>query len=372
MKIKTYWPVALLCIAMLGCEPTATKSGTDSGTETGSGTKEGSSTTSATAKKSFSLAWSEYPSWSVFGVADEVGLIDKAEGKMGTVEEKWGVDIVLTQADYDTCLTLYGGGTTDAVCITNMDVLAPALTRDSVSVLPTSTSDGADATIVVGIDDIDGLKGKKSYGLEKSVSQYMFERNLEKLGKDPADSPFANMDPAAAATAMQTSQENIESIVVWNPFVMETLRKRQGTKRLFDSTTIPEEIIDMVVIGKEVLAQPNGDKFACAVIDAFYQINQMIADPSKGDDTLVALGAKFSNLGLEDMKEVVKQTKFYKNGEEALGLFGKESFQKETMPAVVEFCVSHEITESKPTVGYGDASAKLNFDGQYIQKVMAK
>ena len=28
---------------------------------------------------SFSLAWSEYPSWSVFGVAHELGLVDKEE-----------------------------------------------------------------------------------------------------------------------------------------------------------------------------------------------------------------------------------------------------------------------------------------------------
>ncbi len=365
MTIKTFWPVALLLIAMLGCtvEPT-TKPTTQGGDDGGSG--------STAEKSTFTLAWSEYPSWSVFGVADEVGLIDKAEGKMGSVEEKWGVDIVLTEADYDTCLTLYGSGTTDAVCITNMDVLAPALSRESVSILPTSTSDGADATIVFGIETIDDLKGKKSYGLEKSVSQYMFERNLEKLGKDPADFPFANMDPAAAATAMQTSQENIDSIVVWNPFVMQTLRKREGTKRLFDSTTIPEEIIDMVAVGKEVLAKPGGEKFACAVIDAFYQVNQMMADPAKGDDTLVALGAKFSSLGLEDMKEVVKQTKFYKNGDEALALFSKETFQKETMPKVVEFCVSHGITESKPTVGFGDDAAQLNFDGKYIEKVKAQ
>ncbi len=317
----------------------------------------------------FSLAWSEYPSWSVFGVADEAGLIDKAKGKMGSVEKKWGVDIELTQADYDTCLTLYGGNTVSAVCITNMDVLSPALARDSVAILPTSTSDGADATITVGIDTIDALKGKTSYGFEKSVSQYMFERNLEIAGKDPADYPFSNMDPGAAAQAMQTNQENIESIVVWNPFVMQTLRTREGAKRLFDSTSIPEEIIDMVVVGKDELAKPNGDKFAHAIIDTFYQVNQMMADPQKGDDTLIALGAKFSNLPLEDMKEVVKQTRFYSSPAAGIELFDKESFQTKTMPLVVDFCVTHDITAEKPKVGFGDAAAQLNFDKSYMEAV---
>lgn len=320
----------------------------------------------------FSLAWSEYPSWSVFGVADEAGLIDKDKGKLGKVEKKWGVDIELKEADYDTCLTLYGSSTVNAVCITNMDVLSPSLARDSVAVLPTSTSDGADATITVGIEDLDGLKGKTSYGLEKSVSQYMFERSLEVAGKDPADYPFKNMDPAAAATAMQTSQENIESIVVWNPFVMQTLRTRDGSKRLFDSTSIPEEIIDMVVIGKETLEGPGGEKFACAIIDAYYQVNQMIADPAKGDDTLVALGAKFSSLPLEDMKEVVKQTRFYKSPEEGIALFDKEEFRTKTMPTVVDFCVSHGITSEKPKIGYGDAAAQLNFDKSHMETVQSR
>ena len=43
---------------------------------------------------SFTLAWSEYPSWSTFGVAHEVGIINGEKGKLGPIEKKWGVDIV--------------------------------------------------------------------------------------------------------------------------------------------------------------------------------------------------------------------------------------------------------------------------------------
>ncbi len=319
---------------------------------------------------SFSLAWSEYPSWSVFGVADENGIIDKDRGELGPVEKKWNVDIVLKETDYETCINLYGNNQADAVCITNMDVLAPALGRDSVAIMPTSTSDGADACIVVGMAGIDDLAGKDSYGLEKTVSQYMFERNLQLLGKDPAKFPFKNMDPAAAAQAMQTNQKNITSIVVWNPFVLQTLRTREGSQVLFDSTTIPEEIIDMVVVGKDSLSKPGGEAFASAVIETFYEVNRLLADPEKGDDTLVALGAKFSSLPLEDMKVVVQQTKFYQTAVAAAELYDSARFQTDTMPKVVDFCVEHEIVESKPTVGFGDASAQLNFDSRFLKKAV--
>ena len=115
---------------------------------------------------SFSLAWSEYPSWSVFGVADATGIINGKKGEMGPLEEKWGVDIELKEAEYDPCLAMYGAGQCDAVCITNMDILSPATGRPGVMVLPTSTSNGADACLVTAdIKSVEDLKGKKVFGL---------------------------------------------------------------------------------------------------------------------------------------------------------------------------------------------------------------
>lgn len=323
-------------------------------------------------KPAFSLAWSEYPSWSTFGVAHEKKLINGAEGKYGPIEEKWGVDIVLKEAEYDPCITMYGSGTCDAVCITNMDVLNSALGRKSVAILPTSTSVGGDACVVVGVEDVKGLREHKVYGLAKTVSEYCFARNLEKLGEKESDHKFTNMDPGAAAQAMQTKQEGYNAIMVWNPFVLQTLKIRKDAKVLFDSSTIPGEIIDMVVMAQQSLDKPGGKKFACAVADTFYAINKMLADPKTGDKTLVALGAKFSNLDLQAMKKVVRQTLFYKTPDEALALFSGEQLPQ-TMESVVGFCVSHRIVERKPKVGYGGAGAasgaQLRFDPSYIEEV---
>jgi NitT/TauT family transport system substrate-binding protein len=373
--------VAFVCLFAFGCK---CKSPVED-PATGGGT------TQTTSTPSFSLAVSEYPSWSVFLVADMQGLIDGKEGAQGTVEKKWGVDVVLKEADYDTCLTLFGSGTVDASCQTNMDSLAPALGRPSTAILPTSTSVGADACIVVGINSIEDLKGKTTYGLEKSVAQYAFERGLEEKGQNPSDFPFKNMDPGAAAQAMQTGQANIESIQVWNPFVLQTQRTREGATVLFDSSLIPEEIIDMVVIGKDSLSKPGGEAFACCVIDTFYQTNALLGaalgnDPLNEqqaqevvakltDDqkkTLVALGAKFSNLPAEDMAQVVRATRFYKNADEGIGLFTGQKFQGTTMPKVVDFCVGHGIVDNKPTVGFAEQGAQLNFDPQFMQKVKDK
>ena len=342
-------------------------------------------TTLAADPPSFTLAWSEYPSWSAFGVAHEVKLINGKKGKLGPIERKWNVDIVLKEADYDPCLMMYGSGQTDAVCITNMDVLNPALSVPSVAILPTSTSYGADACIVAkNITDAKQLRGKKVYGLAKTVSEYCFVRNLEILGENEKNHRFTNMDPGAAALAMQQKQKGYDAIVVWNPFVLETLNKRKDVRILFDSTTIPGEIIDMVAMSQKSLDKPGGEAFACAIIDTFYSLNRRMAAPETRDDTLIALGEKFSHLNLASMKQVVKQTKFYSTPAMALALFsGGKSFPgdevkdqpnlEDIMKTVVKFCVDHEVVPKEPVVGYGSKrrapKAALRFDPTYIRKV---
>jgi len=361
-KMKKQWfLLSLMSLTFAGCEPAKTPATTgDSGSLSGSSSKPAV----------FTLAWSEYPSWSIFGVADEAGLLNGEAGEQGELEKKWNVDVVLKGVDYDTCITMYGSNTADAVCLTNIDTLGPAMDRASVAIVPTSTSVGADACIAVGVDNIEELKGKTTRGLERSVSQYAFERILVKKGLSPADFPFTNMDPGAAAQAMQTGDSSIESIMVWNPFVMQTLRDQPKSKKLFDSSDIPEEIIDMVVVAKDSLAKEGGRRFARCILETIYSINQRMEDPKTADKTLIAIGAKFSNLELDDMKQVVQQTQFYKTPADALKLFESETFRNTTMPLVADFCVAQKIVAQKPSIGFDKADSQMNFDSSYLKEFM--
>jgi NitT/TauT family transport system substrate-binding protein len=342
------------------------------GAANGGGTTTSGTGGSSEAKPVFSLAWSEYPSWSVFGVAHTKKLINGAEGQLSTLEMKWGVDIVLKQLTYDACLQQYGAGQVDSVCITNMDVLSPSLGRASVAICPTSTSNGADALIVVGIDDVMQLREHKVYGLDKSVSEYCFVRNLELLGEKESDHKFTSKGPDEAALAMQSNPESTKAIMVWNPFVLQTERKVKGAKRLFDSSKIPGEIVDMLVMSKDSLAKPGGKEFACAIIDTFYQVSDMIEDPKTRDETLVALAAKFApELTAKDMEQVVTETAFYKTPEAGMELFGSAEF-KETMKKVMAFCTSHGMVDKEPQIAYGEGEGQLRFDTTYMQMVKDK
>jgi hypothetical protein len=335
---------------------------------------------------SFSLAWSEYPSWSAFDVASTFGIIDGRKGYMSALESKYGVDVELKLLDYDPCIQAYSGSTVDAVCITNIDVLSPSLTRKAVAVLPTSTSYGGDALIVpTSITSFDDLKGQKVYGLGKSVSEYNFDGVCEANKVKSGDITFVNLDPGAAATAVQGDDKNVKNIVVWNPFVNQTLKiakDKNGQFRthvLADSRQIPLEIIDMVVIGEDSLSKPGGENFARCLADAYYLLNQRLADTDTRDDTLIAIGEKFSSLGLADMRKVVDQTRFFGTAQQGIDLFsnkptsidsGNKVAFKDIMTKVVARCVKLDMVPSKVVIGYGsDAEARkanLRFDPQYM------
>jgi len=358
---------ALVTLALIGCGGTPTS---------GPGGDKKNTGGDGNAPK-FKLAWSEYPSWSVFGVASELGLINGEEGKQGALEKKWGVDIVLELAEYDPCIQLYAGGKCDAVCITNIDFWSAA-TRKGVAIMPTSTSVGADACLVsfdVADKDkaLDELKKDKVYGLAKSVSEYAFDRNLELLKKNPKDYKFTDEPPNTAAAAMQAKKEDHRAIMVWNPFVMQVMKDNPKAKRLFDSSTIPEEIIDMIVVGEDVLKKDKGKEFAYCIADVYYEFNKKMEDDKERDKLLVKLGEKFSKLGLEDMKVCVKETRFYKTPDEGLKLFTGDKLPA-TMKIVSKFVTDKEIAKKEQvTYAFGPdkagEDATLRFDPSYMQKV---
>ena len=372
--MKLHLLVACLTVALVvcgGCKKGETGGGgattSDGGAISGGGGDAGSGDT-----PTFSLAWSEYPSWSIFGVAHEMGLLDGDEGKLGEIEKKYNVDIVLNEASYDSCLNLFTSKNCDAVCMTNMDALIVSPNRDGIAVLPTSTSNGADACIVIGINNLDELKAHKVYGLKGTVSEYCFVRGIEEIEKEEkkgykaADFQFSNQDPGAAAVAMKQGEHN--AIMVWNPFVLQTLKDKPDSKVLFDSSKIPGEIVDMVVVGRDVMKEPGAKAFVSAILETFYQMNEELAKPETGDKALVALGEKFSNLGLEEMKTVVTQTQFYKTPGDGAALLDSEEF-KTTMKTVEKFCVDQGLV-TDPQYGFGDdVGAKLVFDSSYIESL---
>jgi NitT/TauT family transport system substrate-binding protein len=256
----------------------------------------------------------------------------------------------------------------DAVCVTNTDTLNPCIGRPGTAILPTSTSDGADAVISTVTDNVEGLKTVSVYGLSKSVSEYLFRRGLEVKGLNPKDFKFVHLDPGPAATALQTDSSEIKAIDVWNPFKLTVLRKNPKAKVIFDSTLIPLEIIDMVVVANDSLKKNKGEDFAKAICEIYYKVAAAKDDPATSEATLGALGEDFFALSPADMKICCTETKFFGTPELGIALFTGELKDKNVQ--VLKTCKDIGIIEKEPpTVGYDDPSKQLNFSTVYMKAV---
>ena len=325
--------------------------------------------TANVAAPTFSLAISEYPSWSVFLTAQKMGLIKGKVGEMGPLEEKYGVDIELKVADYDACLTFYGNGAVDGVCMTNIDSMNPCSGRPGTAIMPTSTSAGADSVISTVAENIDGLKGIKTHGLSKSVSQYVHYRGIETKGLKQEDYPFIHLDPGAASTALQQEKSEVKSICVWNPFKLTVLRKNPKAKVIFTSDVCPLEVIDMVVVGNDSIKKPKGEDFAALVCEIYYKVAAAMEAPATADKTLKALGEDFCDLPVADMKICCTETKFFSTPDAGISLFGSKAFQKTVMPLVVKTCKAIQVIEKEPpTYGFNDPTVQLNFSTKYMER----
>jgi ABC-type taurine transport system substrate-binding protein len=375
--------------------------------------KSGTSDPSPAGTPTFTLANSIYTSWNSFFVAgntlDDSGklLVDSRKGFQGALEKKWGVDIVVSELDYGKTIEAYGNGQCDAVTITNIDAIQPAASRKSVVVMPNSTSFGADGMVAAQrIKDVDQLKTETVRLLEKSVSEYCQWRCLQLLGKKPGEFKFVSMDPEAIAPAMQQKQKDYDAAMLWNPLLRATLNTRKDCRVLFDSTTIPGEIIDTVVMGQDSLDKPGGKDAACCIIDIYYTICRRLADPKTRDGTLVALGGKLGGLDAAAMNDLVRQTRFFATPEQGIALFGDgvvfpwekevkdtallftnagfdpkkagvtDRKLKDVMPQVLEFCATHDMVKDKPAIGYGSKTdapgARLRFDATYMKEAAAR
>jgi NitT/TauT family transport system substrate-binding protein len=225
---------------------------------------------------------------------------------------------------------------------------------------------------------VDALKNETTYGLEKSVSDYAWYRALEKLGKNPADYNFQNRDPEQAAQAIQIGSSKASQL--WNPFTLQTLRTKKDSKILFDSTSIPGEIVDMVVIDNATLTKPGGANAARCIIETYYAVCNNLKSSNKkvSDATYIALGDQFSSLGLDDMKacaDMASQpdaskkvtTRFYDTPE-----LGKKVFESGNMEPImdhiVRWCKVRQILDDSPGVSYPDKpnAGLLKFDSQYM------
>jgi len=256
----------------------------------------------AAADKEYTIGWTIYAGWMPWPYAEQSGILKKWA-------DKYHVKIKLVQInDYVESLNQFTAGKIDGVTSTNMDALTipAAAGKDSTVVMVGDYSNGNDGIILKGVSSMAGIKGMPVNLVENSVSHYLLARGLESAGLKMSDVKVVNTSDADIVAAFAAPET--KAVVAWNPQLSE-IKKAPGAKEVFDSTKIPGEILDMLIISTDV-AKSNPD-VAKALTGAWYEtLALMQKDDAAGKAAREAM-AKASGTDLAGYEAQLKTTYLY-------------------------------------------------------------
>lgn len=325
--------------------------------------------TSAQAAERCRIAWSHYSGWEPAGWLQSSGVAARW-GK------KYDVDLSFTLInDYIESVNQYTAGGFDGVTVTNMDALTiPAVGGiDSTVLVVGDFSNGNDGILVKGDakSDVRSLKGREVKLVEFSVSHYLLARALDQAGLAEKDLKVINTSDADIGSLIATAGANT-AFVTWNPILL-TGRNVAGMHMVFDSSKIPGEIIDTVVVR-------TGAADACkkAVTGAWFEaMATMSGNGTAAQDMIATMAAQAGGTVAEFQAQLRTTRMFYAPAEAAA--FAASDKLKDTMKFVAKFSFDHGLyganakDEAFVGIAYADGSVwgnkdfvRLRFDGRYM------
>jgi len=308
----------------------------------------------AAERTSFNVAWSIYVGWMPWDYADRSGILKKWA-------DRYGIKIKLTQVnEYVESINQYTAGTFDACAMTNMDTLTiPAAGGvDSTALIVGDFSNGNDGVVLKGKGKtLTDIKGQKVNLVELSVSHYLLARALESAGMRERDLKVINTSDADIVAAF--SAPATTAVVTWKPQLSAVL-SAPNAQLVFDSSKIPGEILDLMVVKTDVLnANP---KLGKALIGAWYEtLAVMFKSDAAGQAAQTAM-AKASGTDLAGFGRQLATTHLFTTPADAYAFVTADGVIK-SMDSVRRFSFAHGIlgqgASSVDAVGIQFPSAKL-------------
>jgi NitT/TauT family transport system substrate-binding protein len=258
--------------------------------------------TAAPAAKEYTIGWTIYAGWMPWPYAEQAGIVKKWS-------DKYGVKIKFVQInDYVESLNQYTAGKLDGVTSTNMDALTiPAAGgKDTTVVMIGDYSNGNDGIVLKGGATMADIKGRSVNLVENSVSHYLLARGLESANLKMTDVKVVNTSDADIVAAF--GAPDTKAVVAWNPQLSE-IKKQAGAKEVFNSTKIPGEILDTLILSTEVAkANPN---LAKALTGIWYETTALMQKQDAEGKAAREAMAKLSGTDLAGYESQLKTTYLY-------------------------------------------------------------
>ncbi len=297
---------------------------------------------SASDKPSFTVGWSVYVGWNPWAYMAKSGILKKWA-------DKYNVAIRVQRFDYAPSLDAFVGKNIDACAMTNMEALdMPAAAGiDTTAIITGDYSNGNDALLVRNNLTMQQLAGKKVLLVQKTVSEYLYERAMTVNGLESQIKKvkLINTSDSDIATAF-IADKSQDAVVTWKPMVSQIV-KIPSVKTLFDSSKIPGEIVDLMVVRTDIITRPDGsgERFARALAGAWYETTKAMSGKGPATDAVLKQIATGSEDSLESYKEQLSTTNLFFTPQSAVTFTEAPEFQQK-MNLVRQFCFTHGLLGS--------------------------
>ena len=326
----------------------------------------------AAPKEHFNVCWTIYAGWMPWEYGATQGIVDKWA-------KKYGIDIKVVQLnDYVESINQYTAGQFDGCAMTNMDALTiPAAGGvDSTALVVGDFSNGNDGIVIKGENkSLADLKGQPVNLVQLSVSHYLLARGLEQAGLAEKDlAKVVNTSDADMVAAF--ASPDVKAVSTWNPLLAEIAATPKVSK-VFDSSQIPGEIIDLMVVNSDTLK--DNPALGKALTGAWYEIMATMSAQDEAGKAAREHMAKASGTDLAGFESQLKTTRMFYTAKDAVA-FATGPQLPDTMGKVASFSFAHgllgEGAKDAGAVGMSFAGGvttgnagnlKLRFDPSYMQ-----
>jgi len=324
----------------------------------------------------FTVGWSVYAGWNPYFYMQKSGILKKWA-------DKYGIAIKVQRFDYAASLDSFVAKNIDACTMTNMEALdMPAAAGvDSTAVIVGDYSNGNDAVLVRNGLTFDKLSSQPVMLVQKTVSEYLLERALVINNQQGqlAKLRLINTSDSDIVPAFMNNSSN-QAVVTWKPLVSQILIDK-GVHSIFDSSKIPGEILDLLVVRTEVLNRPDGSgaKFAKAINGAWYETMQNLNGSGAAQQQALKISAAASGDSVDSYREQLKTTYLFADPKAAAD-FTTGPTLKQKMELVRQFCFKHGLlgkdikSVDDVAIAYPDGSiqgrkdrVRLRFNPTYMQ-----
>jgi NitT/TauT family transport system substrate-binding protein len=275
-----------------------------------------------------SIAMNDWTGYQPLVYASELGILDRRQVHLATL------------GSTTESLQQFRAGTVDAVTVTlDEALLLLAEGYDIGLVLLMDVSNGADAIVSQpGIRQLKQLKGKRIGVENTAVGAYVLARAMEQAGLSLKDITTLPMTAHEQVRFFQT--QRIDAVVTFEPMKSQLLR--DGGQVVFDSSMIPGEIVDVLVVKRECL-EKNAAQIQ-HVIDAWFRTLDHI---KQHRDESVQWFARSQKLNLETTGHMLSEIHFPDRNENRQRL-GADGSIHHSVGKLRDIMLQHELLPRQP------------------------